>query len=196
MSNENYEHWNDIAHLFEIRQARIVAVFGRDGGAIVEQLRCVKCREGRVYREGISKGGGAVQSLDYQFTFSSGEKLEPALTRTAQARIIITGHHSNGHWIELRGSGLIGYDAQGHIEGLLDPLPTIITETVDISLDDPARETHSEAQDRDGHPLPPQFLQATKVASGASARRQALRAAQAQAQAKAANQARIRAKRR
>lgn len=176
MSEIDQQVWDNLAHKFEIRQARIVAMVSRDGGAIVENVRQVCCREGRLFNANATKVG-EVHTLEYAFTFSSAEKAQPSLSKVVQARIVVTGHHANGQWIEVRGNGLIGYDEAGNVEGLFDPLPSIITEK--LFDGNPEEDNPPPASAEGDYPLPPQFLQATRSAQGGLARRQALRAAQA-----------------
>tara|TARA_B100001057_G_C22812318_1_gene935952 strand:+ start:288 stop:848 length:561 start_codon:yes stop_codon:yes gene_type:complete len=177
-SNDGREEWSEFLHHIEIKQARVVAMLGRDGGAIVENVRRLFCREGRVYNAEDTKVG-YVHSLDYQFAFTSCALGAPTLASAAHARLVISGHHSNGHWIEVRGNGVIGYDKEGCVEGILDAMPSIMTEAPISPIDENQASDEAERQRAEDLNVPPQFALARKSIRAVAARRQAAKAMQA-----------------
>ena len=172
----DHDHWSGLSTRFEIHRVRLVAMLGRDGGAIVENLRRLYCSEGRIY---VSEGTrqGDLHSLEYDFTFSASMDGEPQLATAVPGRIVISGHHTNGRRIEIRGTGLLGYDEAGNIEGRFDTLPAIMTEADRTSLDNLDETEPEQPASQAGFPLPPQFLQANRSARSGSARRRAVQAA-------------------
>ena len=163
MSSDNANEpdvWSGMSLNFEIVGARIVATLGHDGGAIVEKVRRLYCSEGRLY-SCESRDDGELHSLDYAFSFSGTDEGEPVESRSVKGRIVIAGHHANGHRMEIRGTGWIGYDEAGVIGGCFDAPPVIITDDCDPA---PEGVVSAEAEEIGvifDFPMPPQFLQAT-----------------------------------
>lgn len=154
------EIWSSMSLDFEIVGARIVATLGNDGGAIVEKVRRLHCSEGRLYSY-ESRDEGEVHSLDYAFSFSGGEEGDPLASRSVKGRIVIAGHHTNGHRLEIRGTGWIGYDEAGIVGGRFDAPPVIITDDCDPEPQDVVSAEPEETGSLFDFPMPPQFLQAT-----------------------------------
>lgn len=163
MSSDNANEpdvWSGMSFDFEIVGARIVATLGHDGGAIVEKVRRLFCSEGRLYSY-ESRDNGELHSLEYHFSFSGTDEGEPIASRSVKGRIIISGHHANGHRMEIRGTGWIGYDEAGVVGGRFDEPPVIITDDCDPELEDVVSAEPEEIGVIFDFPMPPQFLQAT-----------------------------------
>lgn len=152
--------WSEMAVEFEIRQARVVATLGEDRGAIVENVRRLICSEGRLYSI-ETDGDESIYQLEYHFGFSACEEAEPYPSTSVPGRIVITGTHSNGQRLEVRGHGWIGYDEAGNVEGRFDKPPVLITEDADQDEYDEPEEPSRRITSGNGLPLPPQFMQAT-----------------------------------
>ena len=180
MAETEHDPWSDLAADFEVHRVRIVAMLGHDGGAIVENVRRLYCREGRVYVSDHSRKG-EYHSLEYEFSFGVAKDSELQLSTAVPGRIVISGHHLNGRRIEIRGSGHIGYDQGGNIEGRFDSLPAILTEDCEIGIVGIDEIEPEEDHSKRGFPLPPQFLQASRPARAGSTRRRALRASRLRA---------------
>jgi hypothetical protein len=158
---QSAETWTGFSADFQVTGARIVATLGSDGGAIVENVRRLHCSEGRLYTFECTPKGDLHQ-LEYVFSFSSRQDGDPMAATGVSGRIVIAGRHTNGHRLEIRGHGWIGYDESGNIDGRFDSPPVIITEDCDPDTG----EDHDEHQrDRPfgfpDFPMPPQFVQAT-----------------------------------
>lgn len=116
--------WAEMVHTYLIERARVVATLGDDGGAIVEQVERLECREGRV----LHSHGDDTYILEYMFGFGVADAPEPDAGQSVEARIVISGQHTNGLRLEIRGPGWIGYDNLGNIEGCFTEAPVMITE--------------------------------------------------------------------
>jgi hypothetical protein len=150
--------WTGLTVEFELRDVRLVATFGHDGGAIVENLRSLTCAEGRLYSY-EARDDRELHTLQYIFSFGALAESDPMASSSAGARIVITGRHRNGHQIEIRGNGWFGYDDQGNVEGMFDVPPVIITEDPDlIQFEDAKIEPHARFPE---FPMPPQYTRAT-----------------------------------
>lgn len=121
--------WATLMREFWLTETRIVATLGPERGAIVETPPRLLCSEGRMWTlEHRGEEDGTAEQLEYGFNFACHEDAEPLPSETVDARIIISGTHSNGLRIEIRGDGWIGYDEQGRVEGRYDQPPYILIE--------------------------------------------------------------------
>ncbi len=158
-NEQSAEPWAGFSADFQITGARIVATLGSDGGAIVENLRRLHCSEGRLYSiEGTPEGDR--HQLEYVFSFSARDDGDPLAATSVSGRIVIAGRHTNGHRLEIRGHGWIGYDEAGNVEGRFDSPPVIITEDADPEADEYEDEV-PQVRRFPRFPMPPQFVQAT-----------------------------------
>lgn len=126
--------WGDLQSLFVLDDVRIIATFGHDGGAIVELVSKLECIEGRRFATGgeCADRESAAYLLEYHFSFGVAGAPEPLAGQMAEARIVITGKHSNGKRIEIRGNGWVGYENDGNIEGVFESPPAMITEDTEF----------------------------------------------------------------
>jgi hypothetical protein len=148
----------DLEPNFEISGVRVVATLGHDGGAIVENVRRLQCFEGRLQSfEGTQNG--SLHTLEYHFSFSEVDDAEPYAAQAVRGRIVITGNLANGHRLEIRGDGWIGYDDSGRIEGRFDRPPIMIADGLDLD-DDEAEGPHEREALLGNFPMPPQFNRA------------------------------------
>lgn len=126
--------WGDLQSLFVLDDVRVIATFEYDGGAIVELVSKLECIEGRRFTMGgeCADRESAAYLLEYHFSFGVADAPEPMAGQMAEARIVITGKHSNGKRVEIRGNGWIGYDNDGNIEGDFQRPPVMITEETEF----------------------------------------------------------------
>lgn len=111
-----------------ITDARVVAILGDGGGAVVEQCPCIVFEEGRIFQsatEDRTKGGGL---LAYYASFEIDGAPENECTAGTDAAVVVSGTLSSGGWIEVRGAGSIYYDEHGNISGEFDEAPRIVAE--------------------------------------------------------------------
>jgi hypothetical protein len=158
--------WADLRTIFVLRDVRVVATFSDDGGAIVELLEKLECSEGRHYIETGERADRklATHILDYNFSFGVPGVPDPLAGQAALARVVITGTHTNGKRIELRGDGWIGYDNDGNIEGNFEQPPVMITEETHFPPNPDLHEMTAEeleAHFNADYPMPKQFEDAT-----------------------------------
>lgn len=156
--------WSDLIAEFEIEDVRIVATLEHDGGALVELVDKLECREGRTYHvhPGSRVGDDYTYTLEYGFAFTACGATNPLASQSSEARIVITGHHTNGKRMEVRGNGWIGYDNEGTVEGCFDSPPAILTEETEFPPSDEPEWTDEQiaAHLRTDYPMPKQFLDA------------------------------------
>jgi hypothetical protein len=128
--------WAGMLHSYTIDDARIVATFGSDGGAILDQGITLEGEEGRqLHVHGNGPNEPNDYTLEYSFRFSVAGAPAAEASESAYVRIVITGRHSSGHRIEIRGNGHIGYDDLGNIGGHFDDPPVVTTEESDWATD-------------------------------------------------------------
>ena len=162
MSDESDLHhpWDAMLVEFDVEHARVVATLGHDGGALVENVRRLRCSEGRLYSFETSDER-ELHTLEYFFGFSACEEAEPYPSNSVPGRIVITGTHPNGRRLEIRGNGWVGYDEAGNVEGRFETPPVMITEDSDPEDDVEAVAGDRERRGAHDFPMPPQFVQAT-----------------------------------
>jgi hypothetical protein len=154
--------WSDLEAKFLLHDVRIVATFSHDGGAIVELLEKLECIEGRHFTFGGEDSDRESQAylLKYRFAFGIPGVPDPLASECAVARVVVTGRHTNGKRVEIRGTGWLGYDNDGNIEGHFEKPPVMITEATEFPP--PAEEdewTDAEFQRHLNceYPMPKQF---------------------------------------
>lgn len=162
-ANDEPFGWNEINRDFELRSVKIIATMGQHRGGIFEQVPRLNCSEGRLHTH-TYRDDGFLHQLEYHFGFSSSEEAEPLPSQASPGRIVITGIHSNGLRLEIRGDGWIGYDSKGAVEGNFDKPPVIITEDDDP---EPEPETELDAEEDEvssfRFPVSPHYEQALRV---------------------------------
>lgn len=162
--------WPSLVVEFELKNARVVATLGDDGGAIVEQVPRLYFSEGRLVSFEMPRGA-ALNLYEYNCHFGVMDEGDPMASSSSQARIVISGVFSNGLRLEIRGDGWIGYDDKGNLEGCFDSPPVMIRESEDPEGDEEAeREAAERAKEYvaglpasmfDSLQMPPQYNQAT-----------------------------------
>jgi hypothetical protein len=152
-------------HTYVVSDARIIATFGEDGGAIVEHVPRLECSEGRR----LHSHGDETYTLEYIFDFGVADCPDPEAGQSVEARIVITGRHDNGFRMEIRGHAWIGYDNLGNVEGTFYTAPVIITEESfgpEEPEDDDGQTPEEFAKEQmrifDEMTMPQQFQEATK----------------------------------
>jgi hypothetical protein len=150
-----------LAPAFELSNARVVATVTRGGGAVVENVRRLQCSEERLYTFECSERGGELHQFQYNFHFGEAHDADPLPFHAVEARVVITGHLTNGRRLEIRGTGWIGYADNGKVDGWFDTPPVILTEDWGSELEDSeAEEEAIPLPEGRSFPMPPQFVQA------------------------------------
>jgi len=153
--------WDTTTRKYVLTSAELIATFGVDQGAISERVDKLSCIEGRLYSFETDEGR-TLHQLEYFFGFADMDDSDPMASQSSHARIVITGTHSNGLKLEIRGNGYFGYDDRGKIEGHFETPPIIITEDGDLEPDD--FEPHEDDTPRGliRFPMPPNYQRATR----------------------------------
>ena len=159
--------WDCMSVTFKINDARLVATFTEDRGAIVEEGLSLEFNEGRCYTWGTLGSGRTVSALEYHCDYYLADRGPPQAEQHVEARVVITGTHENGQAIELRGDGWVGYDERGGVSGTFIEPPSMLVDELDDEPDDPNDPTvlsaeEFEARIRPEPTFPPQFMAAMR----------------------------------
>jgi hypothetical protein len=117
--------WDEFTRLYDLMDARVVAILDEDGGAIVEAIPVLEICEGRMHTIGTDGKGQTTSSLDYGMSFGSKDEKPGDQFSGYEARIIISGKAANGLPMEIRGDGTIGHDENGRLDGMFHSMPSI-----------------------------------------------------------------------
>lgn len=161
--------WQELVWEFELKNARVIATFGDDGGAIAETLPSLLCTEGRLVSTTYREEGEEIHRLEYCFSFAAAPDADPLASSSSFARVVICGTGRNGVQIEIRGDGWIGYDEKGNLEGRYDSPPVIITDDSDPEPYPETELTHEDIMGGAEVPMPPHYRRAIRRVEGPSA---------------------------
>jgi hypothetical protein len=121
-----------------LEDARLVAIIGEYGGAVVQDGLRVVCEEGRIYSDsttsGLTPGGGV---LEYHCSFSIEDAAMGDTMVGVPAHIVVSGTLSTGGWIEIRGQGQLDYDEHGNPFGEFADMPRIVVEEGARQVEEP-----------------------------------------------------------